>query len=580
MLRQPACLIPMVSAGRSVTFFQRKRGPTPGIYHKKLHFTKKNDNFAASCKQQPTTNYLSSIKKIAMKTNLQKKNRLCFLFFAYLMIATAIQAQIQIGSDIDGEAAGDHFGWSVSMPDAHTIAIGAPLNSGANASINTGHVQIYEWNGSQWVQKGTDIDGQTEESGQTGFSVSMPDVNTIGIGTPYSSNPDYSIGNIRVYTWDGTNWTQKGDAITNEVPTALGPYISMPDANTIAIGTPTDGGVGNFMGHVRIYQWDGTGWIQKGNPILGERLNDFTGFALSMPDSNTIAIGAPYDYPSGLSEEGQVRIYSWDGNDWVKKGDGINGGGVCESGWTVSMPDSNTVAIGARDAVDPILGTLRGRVRIYSWNGNQWLQKGSDIYGEAANDKSGWSVSMPDAYTLAVGAPFNAEAGPESGHVRIYTWDGTDWIQIGNDIDGEAPGDKSGWSVSMPDAQTVAIGAPFNDGSGEYAGHVRIYNLQNVATHEESLHRPNITLYQNKPNPFHEETVISFYLPPLNGYETKKQSVKLTITDAWGRPLKVFQIPYKPGYQNIKFSDPAIPGVMYCRLETTKQVLVRKMLKF
>ena len=54
---------------------------------------------------------------------------------------------------------------------------------------------------------------------------------------------------------------------------------------------------------------------------------------------------------------------------------------------------------------------------------------------------------------------------------------GADWIQIGSDIDGEATGDNSGYSVSLSDDGTVvAIGARFNDGNGSKAGHVRIFS--------------------------------------------------------------------------------------------------------
>ena len=52
--------------------------------------------------------------------------------------------------------------------------------------------------------------------------------------------------------------------------------------------------------------------------------------------------------------------------------------------------------------------------------------------------------------------------------------------QLGADIDGEARGDGSGWSVSLSaDGRTVAIGALFNDGITEDTfdnrGHVRVY---------------------------------------------------------------------------------------------------------
>ena len=48
--------------------------------------------------------------------------------------------------------------------------------------------------------------------------------------------------------------------------------------------------------------------------------------------------------------------------------------------------------------------------------------------------------------------------------------------QIGNDINGEAASDSSGWSVSLSeDGSVVAIGATHNDGNGNNSGHIRIY---------------------------------------------------------------------------------------------------------
>jgi hypothetical protein len=61
----------------------------------------------------------------------------------------------------------------------------------------------------------------------------------------------------------------------------------------------------------------------------------------------------------------------------------------------------------------------------------------------------------------------------------VYSWDGTSWTQVGNDIDGEGSGDHSGWSVSLSsDGKIVAIGAPQNDGNGNDSGHVRIFTSE------------------------------------------------------------------------------------------------------
>ena len=52
------------------------------------------------------------------------------------------------------------------------------------------------------------------------------------------------------------------------------------------------------------------------------------------------------------------------------------------------------------------------------------------------------------------------------------------WNQLGLDLDGEAANDRSGRSVSMSaDGKTVAIGAFVNDGNGTDAGHTRVYKL-------------------------------------------------------------------------------------------------------
>ena len=112
-----------------------------------------------------------------------------------------------------------------------------------------------------------------------------------------------------------------------------------------------------------------------------------------------------------------------------------------------------------------------------------WNQTGADIDGEAADDFSGWSVSLSaDGSTLAIGAKLNDGNGTNAGHARVYNWNGSAWVQLGADIDGEAAGDQSGWSVSLSaDGSTLAIGAIYNDGNGNAAGHVRVYNWNGTA---------------------------------------------------------------------------------------------------
>ena len=124
-------------------------------------------------------------------------------------------------------------------------------------------------------------------------------------------------------------------------------------------------------------------------------------------------------------------------------------------------------------------GTNSGHVRLYKWDGTSWNQLGNDIDGEAAADNSGFSVSLSDDGTIvAIGADDNDGNGDGSGHTRLYQYSSGSWTQLGSDIDGEAAGDYSGWSVSLSDdGKTVAIGARLNDANGTNSGHTRVFSL-------------------------------------------------------------------------------------------------------
>ena len=97
-------------------------------------------------------------------------------------------------------------------------------------------------------------------------------------------------------------------------------------------------------------------------------------------------------------------------------------------------------------------------------------QLGSDIDGEAAGDYSGYSVSLDsDGDRVAIGAYLNDGSFNNAGHVRIYSWDGSSWSQLGSDIDGEGEDDRSGNSVSLDsDGDRVAIAGYLNDGNYSY----------------------------------------------------------------------------------------------------------------
>lgn len=421
------------------------------------------------------------------------------LTLGFLVAFTTIQAQWnQVGADLDGESSQDWSGYAVSTnSDGSIVAIGAYNNDG-NGS-NAGHVRIYQNSDGTWAQIGEDIDGEAEFD-NSGCSVSLSsDGSIVAIGANGNDGNGSSAGHVRIYQNSGGTWTQIGEDIDGEAEGDQSGYsVSLSsDGSMVAIGAPYNGGNGVWAGHVRIYQNTSGTWTQVGADIDAESEGDYSGFSVSLSsDGSTVAVGAPYNQGSGYLA-GHVRVFQYTDGTWTQMGADIDAEVAFDNcGTSVSLnSDGSTVAIGA--PYNEGNGYWAGHVRIFQNTGGTWTQVGSDIDGEAEDDKSGYAVSLSDdGATVAIGAYYNDGSSFESGHVRIYENSGGIWVQVGADIDGEAEYDESGYSVCLSDdGSTVAIGAFFNDGNGTNAGHVRVY--ENVYVGVKKLQQHGISIYPN-----------------------------------------------------------------------------------
>ena len=101
---------------------------------------------------------------------------------------------------------------------------------------------------------------------------------------------------------------------------------------------------------------------------------------------------------------------------------------------------------------------------------------------EGSGDEFGLSVSLSlDGKTILIGGPSNDSNGFSSGHALVFRQSPKqeEWRQLGQELVGEAADDLFGFSTSISDSGTrISIGAVFNDGNGDRAGHVRVYDLQ------------------------------------------------------------------------------------------------------
>lgn len=330
----------------------------------------------------------------------------------------------------------------------------------------------------QWLQIGPTITGSAEEF--FGFSLSTSaDGGRMVVSMPARDSPGggEDTGRVQLFEFDTLEsaWLQVGSSLVGEAAKEISGYaVSLSESGThLAIGSPSTNGTGL----VRVFKYDKTVWTQLGSDIMGDMFGDRSGHSVSLSsDGGRLAVGTPHGNTSA-PEAGLVRVYEFISSVWVQLGEDLEGEAAGdESGWSVSLSASgNRLAIGARS--NGGAGDDAGHVRVYDYNNSLWTQLGQDIDGEAAGDRCGSAVALStDGHRVVIGAYQNDGAGDNAGHVRVFEHGVSGWTQLGADIDGQAAGEHSGEAVAISSSgERVAVVASF--GAASTSGKVRMYDL-------------------------------------------------------------------------------------------------------
>ncbi|KAB1065562.1 T9SS type A sorting domain-containing protein [Salibacter halophilus] len=425
--------------------------------------------------------------------------KITFLLLITSIFSLGTNAQWnQLGADINGESIDDYCGNAVSLNHHGNIAaVGSYGNN--DSGNNAGQVRIFEWTGNTWVQRGQDING--ESMGDSfGTAVEIDSAgNTIAIGAPGNDGNGVNSGHVQVYEWDGSSWIQKGMNIDGEYAgDGSGNSLSISNnGDIVAIGAISNDDSGSTAGQVRVFEWDGTNWQQKGSDIDGENAGDYFGSSVSLSaDGNLFVAGAINNSDIALNS-GQVRVYEWNGSDWMQKGTDLNGLSVNGGfGFSVSMNNQgNTFATGI------INGAPYGLVKVYEWIGNGWLQKGSNIHGHSNSQDFGYSTSLSSSGdTIAISDNYDYTNGNAAGKAEVYKWDGSSWTQLGQSVYGDTLNNQLGRSVSLSkNAKRFAVGAIGNSDIAQSSGQVKVFEYQDPTNYEDlsNTYEDIISIYPN-----------------------------------------------------------------------------------
>ena len=352
---------------------------------------------------------------------------------------------------------------------------------------------------------GLDRVSTTNNNGHGIYSVTLSDNGLtmavgVDLGAADVSSDEMSGMHVRVFTWSGTTWDQKGGDIKPESDTdgdgnpssdGTGESVALSaDATVLAVGerARTAG-----SGRVRVFEYDDTsyGWQLKGDPIEGHRSQGSAGYSVAMNAHGTVvAYGAPWadGVDTWKPDCGSVRVSEWTqtaggGYAWQQLGADLDGDTYNQqAGWRVALSaDGHTVAVAHPK------GNQVGFVRVHSLDeSREWQPKGADLLGNALGDDTGISLAMSgDGDIVAVGADrYDGEDIPDMGHVRVHGWDGHAWDRVGDDLEGLEKYEYHGVSVGMSsNGHTIAVGVGDSHmmEPPEPRGHIRVYELKDYS---------------------------------------------------------------------------------------------------
>ncbi|KAL7561331.1 hypothetical protein ACA910_018526 [Epithemia clementina (nom. ined.)] len=364
----------------------------------------------------------------------------------------------------------DGFGRAVALFGAY-LAIGEPDGGGSPFG---GELLVQERAGNaNWEQTNANFEiPDLVQSFGSALDTAMVSENgmiaklsiLVGAVGTLNSTTGFRFGSVHYFQYDNNtqNWNAVGsvDGVqphgeVDESGGSFGSSVTMASSiYRMAVGAP--GSYDNATGRVYIYDYDGTDWQpMPGMPIVGVEPGARLGTSLAMSSNGQrLLIGEP-----GMNDgDGAVYYWEWNGNEWEALLEIRATPGSKEAfGTTVALLTDNggRIAIGA-PLYDDSTGGNRGIVRVYEELALlpmffQRLGTDEDFIrtsdGAANGDQIGNTLS---------GAKGRVCFGTENGSVRVYEYNGSAWVQVGNGLN--ALGSPV-VSVSMSeDANSVAMG--------------------------------------------------------------------------------------------------------------------------
>ena len=394
-----------------------------------------------------------------------------------------------LGQPLQGENADDRFGVALAITaDGKRVAVGAYTSDGPNDSLfNAGHVRVYDYNdrNETWNPVGKALYG-VNATNQFGRSVALSaDGSILAAGGSGNDGNGTDSGAVRIYTIERDDWVQIGQDIYGlAAGDWLGRSVALSENGTI-VAAGADGGMmnGDRSGYVRALQFNGSAWNMMGQTLTGQAVNDSFGESVALSvDGQIMAVGAirADDTVRNIKNVGQVSIFQFNKTSlqWEGLGQPLFGTAKGDKfGYAIDLStDGNTLAVGGYEHDAANTGADAGCATVFQYNGTMWNPIGSTIIGAVAGGWFGVSVALSatkDGTIIAVGSSRGGDSGSGSMDLFVYNEAFRDWIPVNPSLQGDALGDRFGYSVAYSRNGGVLATGAYQHSSN--AGQVQIF---------------------------------------------------------------------------------------------------------
>ncbi|NOT00491.1 MAG: hypothetical protein HOP29_07675 [Phycisphaerales bacterium] len=379
--------------------------------------------------------------------------------------------------------ADDHFGYSVSV-SGDTSVVGA--HTEGEGGIQFGSAYVFVRSGGVWTQQQKLTASDAAAGDQFGWSVSVSE-DTVVVGAYADDHAGGSdAGSAYVFVRIGGVWTQQQKLTSPDAAAdhQFGWSVSV-SGDTVVVGARFDDDAGTHSGSAYVFFRSGTVWTQQQKLAASDAAaGDEFGYSVSV-SGNTAIVGARGDDDAG-SLSGSAYIYVRNGGVWTQeqKLTALDAAGDDLFGWSVAL-SGDTANVGAIFNDDACPGDPpncdSGSAYVFVRSGNVWTQQQKLTASDAAAlDRFGVSVSV-SGNTAVIGASGDGGDGAGSGSAYVFLRTGGTWMQHQHQkltASDAAPSDEFGNSVSVS-GDTVLVGAYQNNhAAGLDAGSAYVFRCQ------------------------------------------------------------------------------------------------------